>query len=322
MMYFIVNNKSKSGNAAKVWSEIRMVLKREQVRFKAFETKYRGHASVLAEKLSELPEDEIRIIVVGGDGTVNEVINGIKNFDKVIFGVIPTGSGNDFARGLGLVGTAEECTYRILNSTCAEKIDLGIVSWNGCEKPRYFAISSGIGMDAIVCKKALKSKLKDTLNSLHVGKLTYIILTLQTLFSMKTSQVSANYNGVDVSIDRERYLELGDTKKKSYDKMIFAAAMNLRAEGGGVPMAPKADAGDGMLSMCVAHGVPKWRTFFVLPLLVLAKHEKLKCFDITNFKKCDMHIDVPVVLHADGEYCGDVTDVHFECAAGKLRIIT
>lgn len=321
MIYFIVNSKSKSGNAAKTWIRVREVLRKEQVLFKAFETKYRGHAAALAEKLSGLPENEIQIVVVGGDGTVNEVINGIKNFDRVVLGVIPTGSGNDFARGLGISGTPEKCIYRILEGSGTKRLDLGRVSWSGCEKPRYFAISSGIGMDAIVCKKALKSKLKDRLNSLHMGKLTYLILTLQTLFSMKTSHVYVRYQGVAVCKNRAGYLEIGNVKQKSYNKLIFAAAMNLRAEGGGIPMAPKADAGDGRLSMCIAHGVPKWRTFFVLPFLVLAKHEKLKCFDVTDFKKCDMHTDAPVVLHADGEYCGYVTDVHFECAAGILRII-
>ena len=75
--------------------------------------------------------------MVGGDGTANEVINGMTHFEKVRFGVIPTGSGNDLARGLGITGTPTEVIGHILNCREDYVMDLGQVSWNGCEKPRY-----------------------------------------------------------------------------------------------------------------------------------------------------------------------------------------
>lgn len=81
----------------------------------------------------------------------------------------------------------------------------------------------GAGLDALVCKKALKSKVKDALNKLHLGKLTYLFLTVQSLFTMQTTDAAAVFDGK------------GQQNRK---KMIFAAAMNFRAEGGGVPMAP------------------------------------------------------------------------------------
>ena len=74
-------------------------------------------------------------------------------------------------------------------------MDLGQVSWNGYEKPRLFAISAGAGLDALVCKKALKSKVKDALNKLHLGKLTYLFLTVQSLFTMQTTDAAAVFDG-------------------------------------------------------------------------------------------------------------------------------
>lgn len=306
MIYFIVNTSSRTGKGKAIWLGARKILRSRNVEYKAFSTKYKGHATEIAEKISTLTADEINLVVVGGDGTVNEVINGIKDFDKVRFGVIPTGSGNDFARGLGLKGNTEYFVNRIIDSVATDNIDLGCVSWNGCEAPRYFAISAGIGMDAIVCKKALTSKLKKVLNKIHLGKLTYLLLTIQTLFSMETARVKARFEGEHA---------------KNFEKLIFAASMNFRAEGGGVPMAPKADARDGSLSMCFAHGIPRWQTFFVLPFLVLAKHEKMSCFYIKECRDCHIMLDRPVVLHADGEYLGDVTEVKFECLSGKLRLM-
>ncbi len=305
MIYFIVNTSSRTGNGIRVWREARAVLRKRKVSYKAFSTEYKGHATVLAEKISSLPEDEINLVVVGGDGTVNEVINGIRDFGKVRFGVIPTGSGNDYARGLKLKGSTEDYVNKIVDSVDTESIDIGRVCWNGGSR-RYFAISAGIGLDAIVCKKALTSKQKRILNKLHLGKLTYLLLTVETLFCMKTARVKVKFD---------------DEDDGNFEKLIFAAAMNFRAEGGGVPMAPKADAKDGKLSMCLAHGIPRWKTFFILPFLVLAKHEKLACFFLKDCEKCHIRLNRPVVLHADGEYLGDVTNVRFECFPGMLRVI-
>ncbi len=306
MIYFIVNPMSRTGKGLDIWKQVRTHLKKNNVEFKAFETKSVGHATELARKISSLPEEEITLVTIGGDGTINEVINGITDFDKVRFGVIPTGSGNDFARGLGLTDDPLLQADVIINSKDTEALDIGQVWWEGCEKPRCFVISAGVGLDAIVCKKTIDSKLKKFLNKIHLGKLTYIILTIQTLFSMETAQVKAT---------------LDDSEEKEFNKLIFAAAMNFRAEGGGVPMAPRADAKDGLLSMCIVHGIPKWVTFFCLPFLVLAKHEWIKGFDIIDCKKCQFKLDQPVVLHEDGEYCADTDHVIVECLPGKLRLI-
>ena len=103
--------------------------------------------------------------------------------------------------------------------------------------------------------------------------------------------------------------------------LIFTAAMNFKAEGGGVPMAPAASACDGKLSFCEAAGIPKWRTFLCLPFLVAAKHTSIHGFSVTDAKDCTIRLSRPMVVHADGEYCGEVTEVHFHCLPGKLRVL-
>ena len=306
MIYFIVNEHSRSGKGADVWKQLEELLKKEEVPYQARRTEYAGHAVQIAEEISSLEDEEMKLVAVGGDGTINEVVNGIVDFEKIQFGAIPTGSGNDFARGLGILETPQEILLRILESKGTKRIDIGSVSWEGCEKPRLFLISSGVGMDALVCKKALTSKLKKILNRLHLGKLTYLVITIQTILSMQTADTR-------VVIDQNR--------KTLYKNQIFSAAMNFRAEGGGIPMAPDADAQDGLLSVCTIHGIPKLLTFFVLPFLVAAKHERFRGVKIENCTACDLYMNKPLVLHTDGEYCGDVTEAHFKCLPGKLRIL-
>ncbi len=311
MFYFIVNKRSGSGKGAQTWNEIMEVLDAEHVSYKAWVTEYAGHAVTLAGEICEKEDDDICLVAVGGDGTVNEVINGMRHFERVRFGVIPTGSGNDFARGMDLSADASVNMQRII--ACSRlareenrRMDLGEVSFAGGEKPRLFAVSAGIGLDALVCKKALTSRLKDFLNRLHAGKLTYVILTVQSLFSMQTMDAAVHFDGKG---------------GRSLKKTIFIAAMNFRCEGGGVPMAPDASAADGKLSVCSASGIPKWRTFFCLPFLVAAKHLWIRGFEVNNVTECSIRLKNPMVLHADGEYCGDVSQLRFRCLPGKLCVL-
>ena len=306
MYYFIVNLQARNGRALQVWNEVKGVLKKYSVPYTPYETSFEGHATELARELSSLPEPKVHIIILGGDGTINEVINGIEDFTKVRLGVIPTGSGNDFARNLSIKGTSEEIIQDILSCENGTMLDLGAVSWNDRKHRRLFAISSGIGFDALVCKKSMTSKVKRFFNAIHLGKLTYLVLTVQSLLSMKTFQA-------DVALDSH--------SKVSFHEVIFSAAMNLRAEGGGVPMAPSSKPNDGLIPICIASDIPSILLPFCLILLVLGKHERLKYFHTYDDISCHIHMDAPVVLHADGEYLADVTDVWFECLPNRIELL-
>ena len=309
MLYFIVNETSRSGKTRQIWKDIQQSLIKADVSYEYMITQGRDHATKLASEISQRPEDNICIVVIGGDGTMNEVINGIADFDKVRFGIIPTGSGNDFGGGLDLPKSPEENLQRIISSykegeDSYRAVDIGLVRW-GQNQKKLFGISSGIGLDAIVCKKALSSKLKNVLNKLGLGSLTYVLLTIITLFSMKTADFEISY----------------DNNKSTLKKTIFAAAMNLRAEGGGVPMAPDANPYDGKLSISSASGIPKWITFLCLPFLVAGKHTHIKGFNLVSCREASIHSSQKMTLHADGEYVADVTDLTFGVYPQKLRLM-
>lgn len=312
MLYFIVNHTARTGACIKVWKEAEELIKKQGLEYRVFRTDYEGHATELAARICGTDDADICIIVVGGDGTVNEVLNGITDFSRIRLGLIPAGSGNDFGRGIqikrrNMVENVERIVRMYSKGPDGyTPMDLGQVLWENETKSRFFGISSGVGMDALVSKKALRSKMKVFLNRLHIGKLTYLLLTVETLFSMRTAEFCMSCEGMETV---------------SFQKGIFLAAMNMFAEGGGVPMAPKATPYDGLLSVCCASGIPKWRTFLCLPLLVMAKHEKLKGFSLHDAKEVHVTVSEPMTLHADGEYCGDVTDVTFRCLKDKVHFL-
>lgn len=305
MYYFIVNEHGGSGKAAKCWNIIKNALNKKNIDYKYYVPEAVSHATELAKRISEFEDDDIRLVVVGGDGTVNEVLNGISDFERVKFGFIPTGSGNDFGRGLRLPRhNPLKALNIILDSTGDKSIDLGMVENNG--KRKYFAISSGFGLNALVGTSVNTSKIKIVMNKLHLSKMSYGLLTLKYLFTMKTQNV-------DLSFDGEPLIAFSD--------LIFIAVMNFKAEGGGVPMAPSASENDGLLSICVASGIPRWRTFFVFPFLVAGKHGNKKGFTLKNCKTLDVYSKTPSVCHTDGELFGNEVKLHYECLPSKLKVL-
>ena len=300
--YFIVNKSSKSGLAAVTWDRLEAMLLDRTISYEAHFTEGPGHARELAAEAS-VRADVDCICVMGGDGTLNEVLNGIVDFSKVKIGYIPSGSANDFAKGIGLSGTSEEILDRILDSNRATKsFDLGEVSYE--DGKHVFAVSSGIGVDAYVCLQALDSKLKKFLNLFHMGQATYGLLTVGDLFTMKLA-------ACDITVGSEI---------RHINGAIFVAAMNCPYEGGGIPMVPYARANSGHLSAFMAHDIARIKCFFLLPKLIAGKHIGKKGFDFIDFDTMTIKMDKPMCVHADGEYCGFHDQVVFKCLPQALQL--
>jgi YegS/Rv2252/BmrU family lipid kinase len=305
MYYFIVNEHGGSGQAVETWNRVKKVLDERKVEYKKYVPECKGYAAVLAEQISEKEDDDIRLIVVGGDGTVNEVLNGIRSFERIKFMVIPTGSGNDFARGLGLpLKETEKVVDMILNSAATKTIDLGMTESGG--RRRFFAISSGYGLNALVGTGINTSKIKVVMNKLHLNSMSYAVMTIKTLFTMKTNTFKVSFDGGPLT---------------EYDSTIFLAAMNFPCEGGGVPMAPGASASDGKLSFTLAARIPKWKCFLAFPFLLAAKQNKIKGFFMQDARVCDVFSDCATVSHTDGELFGNVSKIHYECLPSKLKVL-
>ena len=306
MYHFIVNLNSRTGKARKIWEELRQELERREVEYVLHETKYAGHAIDISRKLVKGSEEPVKIIVLGGDGTFNEVINGARDYEKLILGYIPTGSGNDLARGLQLPAEPMENLNRILNSTEIMHMDMGCISWDDGESKKFFAVSSGVGVDADVCRLVLTSTLKKVLNKIGLGKLTYAILTVKSLFTMPQMNAHIVADGVDYGI---------------LDKVTFIALMNHKCEGGGVPMSPNADAMDGKISMCCIHGIGKWKCLSLFPSLLGGKHTGYDAYLGVDFKHADIILKTPNVWHTDGEMSTYNTVMHVECLPGAIKMM-
>lgn len=316
MYYFIVNLAGGGGRGASAWKSLREILQREKIEYKAFRTRHAGDAGVIAHRLTNTDDTKIRdLIVVGGDGTINEVLNGIEDLSRVRLGIIPCGSGNDLARGLGIPKDVEQAWKRIKLSDGFD-IDVGelmvrdrIADAGAGYICHRFCISAGVGLDAIVCKKVSQTKLKALLNMAGFGSLSYILVTIINLFAMETSTMKLMIRDGD------------NAYEKILKDSIFMAAMNLRAEGGGVKMSPDARYDDGKLSICNAHGIPKWKAFFLLPFVTMGKHKGKSGFFLENGEEFVLSMQTPMTVHADGEYMGEHRELIFRTGEKTMKVL-
>lgn len=303
MYYFIVNPESRSGNGRRIWQIAEEILEQEDVEYRVFFTSCRFHAGKLAAEITGRKE-RVVLVAVGGDGTVNEVLNGIQDFSKVTFGYIPTGSSNDFARTLGLPTDTVQAVKNILHPSYFRRIDLGRAYLG--EQQKYFAVSCGCGFDAAVCHEAVSSRMKGLLNRLHLGKLTYIGTALKQLLALRPSPVK---------------LVLDDGRSMVFRRTYFAAVMNCCFEGGGLKFCPDADTEDGFLDICVVEGLNKAVIALMFPTAFYGLHRFFPGIHLFRVRSAEIYASRRLPFHTDGEPYFLNRRARIACVPQKLTVI-
>ena len=304
MYSFIVNPNARSGLGQSVWNDLEDILKKKNVSYEVYFTKYQKHATSICSELTSDGKEHI-IVALGGDGTVNETINGIVDFNKTIFGYIPIGSSNDFARSLKLPANPVKALENILECPHMIEMNVGELSYKG--KKRRFAVSCGIGFDADICHEAVVSHLKYILNKIKLGKLTYVGIALHRLFVTEPCKTV-------ITLDHE--------KTVSFLSTYFVAVMNNKYEGGGVKFCPKAKPDDDKLDIMVAANVSKLKVLMLIPLALLGWHTFFKGVYTYTCKDISVHAENALPLHTDGEPIFLQHDISVNCIPEKLRVIT
>lgn len=295
MYHFIVNPTSKTGVGEKYWQRVQKVLDEKKIKYKVIFSKRTGHVEQIVRKLtSESKKDKIHLIILGGDGTVNEAIQGIEDFKKVVISYIPTGSSNDLARDMGISRNPEEALEAVLKAEKERYMDMGLVHYDQAflegkevEIPdRRFMVGCGMGFDAAVCEESMRSRFKNTLNKFKLGKLTYLGIALKQLIQSEM-------------IDGRIILD--DKEEIPIKRMYFTVAMVHHYEGGGFKFCPDAKDDDGLLDFCVAADASKLRVLRIIPTAFDGKHVRFKEIKMFRGKKATIEAEKPMWVQTDGE---------------------
>ncbi len=287
MLDIIINPQGGKGKSLKALAKVEEILKSKNVEYSVHKTERPGHATEIARELSKKPNTSI--VMMGGDGSFNEILNGIENFDNVTLGIVPCGSGNDFVKKSGhptdiekaievvLAGNTEYCDYIQLDDRRALNV-----------------LGAGMDVDVLLnyaTRKHGPAKMRYYMSLFHV-----------------------------LAHTRFHHLRLTVDDSEPMERNVFMIGIgNGGFIGGGIPICPSADPYDGELSIVAINEIKKSKILFELIGFLSAKHVNKPYTEVFSGKKVRIEVLDDSKFEADGEIF-DSTDIHAEVVHDRLRL--
>jgi diacylglycerol kinase (ATP) len=279
----IVNPAAGAGKTGKQWPQIMGLFRKHGLRFEHDMTEAPGHAVELAK--AAVNKGYEMVVSVGGDGTINEIVNGLhiagSNGDAVL-GIISTGTGSDYIKSLGVPRKYEEAC-RLLVAPKKRKVDLGIVEYslNGHRVERLFVNFAGMGFDAEVVRRTTQQfKQLGGMGSYLCGVLTTVV----------------TYRNRDVELEVDG---------NNQEKKVCTVIMNIgRYGGGGMNTAPDAKLDDGLFDIMLIGNVNKPDLVWSLPRIYKGTHVTHPKVTMMRGKSIALTAKQPMYLQADGDLLG------------------
>ena len=301
--YLIVNPLAGRGYAEKVIPQIEAGLRQHGLVYDLVLTERPWHAADLAESAAKSGYDVI--VTASGDGTANEAINGLMRTHRTgkaraAFSILPVGTGNDMAYGLGIRGSLD-ASIAMLAKDYRRVVDIGLVRGGDYPGGRYFANGVGIGFDATGGFVAAKIRWAR-------GTLAYLIAVIQTIFIYyKAPTVEISYNDM-------RYSQ----------SSLMVSIMNGRRMGGGFYMAPQSELDDGHFDLCIAANPSRARIFGLIPYFL--KGTQATQPEITTGRTDQITVTAlegTLPAHCDGEtLCEAGNELTAQIVPSVLEIVT
>lgn len=300
----IVNPNAGTKKGEKDWYTISGLLKDNQIKFREYFTRQKEHAVSIT--MDSIKKGHRKFIIVGGDGTLNEVVNGIFLQDEVstsefIIGMIPVGTGNDWCRMFNVPFKYKKAVKLLVKQNTFVQ-DIGRVSYFNSEnqKTRYFINVAGMGYDAVVAEKTNKDKSQG-----HGGPLVY----LKNLF---TSLLFYKHSRTSVFVDEQ---------KNPVTDQVFSLSVGIcKFNGGGMMQLPNAIPDDGILDMTMIKKLGKFTVLKEIKRLYdgsFIHHPKVETF---TGKKFRITSDPEIRIETDGESLGH-SPFEFDIIPQSLRVI-
>jgi diacylglycerol kinase (ATP) len=266
------------------------------------ETRERGHAERLASTAGDLGHD--RVVVVGGDGTIQEVVNGLLTAvggqgSVPALGVVPGGNGNDLVRNLFLP-LDPMAALAVALGEVTRQIDVAVASAPD-GRLRHFAVAGGVGFDARVAHVMYGHRLP-----WQRGRAGYFVSTFFELLRFRNHRLRLTLTTDDGDRDIER-------------TSLLVAFANGPYYGGGMQICPGADPSDGLLDVCVAGDLSRWEAIRLLPGIYRGAHVGHPKVEFVRARTIHFDGDDGTLVHLDGEPFGAIP-VTIDLRPGALRV--
>ena len=289
--YIIFNPAAGAGTAVDIFKKIQARLDDQHIAYEIKVSRYSGHTIQLAKQIGGFNHrDDAVMLVIGGDGTLNQAITGLHQTEHADMPVayIPAGSGNDFARGVGLSQDPLKALDQVLAADHPTVIDIGHYTEKTRGESGYFVNNIGVGFDAAAVAATNRSRFKTILNRMHLGSLAYIVGVIGVFFSRKPFPVAIYVGG-----------------KRTYIQQAFlVTTTNHPYFGGGVRILPGADPRDGKLDLIVVEHLNTPYFLFLCLQLLLGRHTKYKRVHVFESPRIELETPSLEFGQMDGEELG------------------
>lgn len=309
----ILNPTADRGHAAQAADELRQIVTQEteaasQAQGRTYEltwveTEYHGHAVELARTAADEGFDTV--VAIGGDGTVHEIVNGLMQIDeerRPRLGVIPFGSGNDFAHNFGLLPDVRGAVRCLLGDETAPS-DIGYIC-DGTGRCEYWTNSAGIGFNGAVNIETRRLKRVR-------GFLLYLVAALKTIFFKPL----ALHTQMEV-----------DDKPPAVHDVAMLSITNGPREGGGFHVAPGAKMDDGLLTYVIMRRMSRLNMLRFLLVVMNANHLKhTRYFEPGVAERIRLVTDKAMAIHTDGEIFGpweaDIRELELRVVPAAVQVL-
>lgn len=299
----IINPAAGNGKAQKQWPKIESLLQEYGYSYSVQFTRRKGHATQLAEDF--ILKGFRQILAIGGDGTNNEVINGILNQDttastEITYTLLPIGTGNDWVKTHGISRKLETFAERLKKGNIKYQ-DVGLVKYQkeGKTHQRYFANLAGLAYDAYIVKETENNK------RILSNKLLFFAYLFKCLFQYKLQSATVFYNG------------------QKEEHQFYSINVGIcKFSGGGINIAPHAIPDNGQFALTLIKKISKLKILFNTPRLYNGTIGKIK--EVSLHESQSIRIESkdvkPLLLEVDGELIGEAP-AEFTIIPKALKII-
>ncbi len=269
---FIINPVAGDGSSKLLLSKIKEKMSSQSAVIDFKISSHKGHITELAEEA--VHEKFTDLIVAGGDGTIIEAVNGILGA-PIRLGILPSGTGNDYARSVGISSDFDEAMENILETDIVLS-DIGLV--NG----EAFLNSVGVGIDSDVVETTQKIK------NMFPGSMAYALSTVKSILTYRAKHVRIHLD--DVVLER---------------KVMLIAIGNGKYIGGGMKITPNAKVDSGDFEICIVRDISKPRFLKLFPSVFKGDHVGIAEVEMFQAKSIQIEsLDKPLSVNADGSIVG------------------
>lgn len=306
MYQFIVNPSAGAGRGYRIWKMMERQLENDSQEYRVFFTERQGDAAEIARVLTADKTEAKILVVVGGEGTYNEVLNGVSFHGLVTLGYVPAGVRNALAKGAQSRIKLKRQIKRVLHPKYYKMMNYGVLTSGGDEIfNRRFGGRCGIGLDAAICHNLLCCSRKHQMDKLKLNRVLNSVVGLKQLFWAKPVKGYILFDGVKrvefSHIYFITFLVCDDKKNKK-------GTSGQESEGG-------------KMRVYVANSSKKSRMLPILMDVVMGVRKKERCVRMYECSEASVHLSRPLAVHVDGESCMCQQDMEIRCIPKRVRMI-